>query len=66
MSWFWGAIVLFIGMTVYTGLQTYQLSQYWWTAIHRRVHEWQTQTTISLEETTIVNQGLDGLLDELD
>jgi len=66
MYWFWGAIVLFTGMTVYTGLQTYQLSQYWGTAIHRRVHEWQTQTTISLEETNIVNQGLDGLLDELD
>ena len=64
--WFWFAVVSLIGMTVYTGFQTYQISQWWGTPLHRKIREWQTETTIDLEETDIISQGLDGLLAEID
>lgn len=64
--WFWFAIVSLIGMTIYTGVQTYEISQSWGTPLHRRIREWRTQTTIDLEETNVIEQGLDGLLAEID
>ena len=64
--WFWVAVVSLIGMTVFTGYQTYQISQSWGTPLHRKIREWQTQTTVDLEETNIIDQGLNGLLAEID
>ena len=64
--WFWFAVVAVIGTTIYTGYQTYVISQWWGTPLHRRIHEWRTQTTIDLEEVNIIEQGLNGLLADID
>lgn len=64
--WFWFVVIALLGTTIYTGFQAYELSQWWGTPLHRFIREWQTQTTIDLEETNIVEQGLNGLLSEID
>ena len=60
-------MILMIGITVYTGVQTYELSQSWGTSLHRQIREWRTQTHVDIAEVNVLDpQPLDGLFSLID
>lgn len=65
--WFFISLLLLISITMYTGIQIVTIAQTWGTPLHWRIHEWQTQTRIELEEApNVFEQGIDELFSTVD
>ncbi|MDN6294731.1 MAG: hypothetical protein L0J40_08935, partial [Alkalibacterium sp.] len=64
--WFWTALILIIGITLFTGFKTYQIAQAFGTPLNRKIEEWLYVETVDYEDFNIFDQSVEDLFTLID
>ncbi|MGO1356816.1 WD40/YVTN/BNR-like repeat-containing protein [Alkalibacterium gilvum] len=64
--WFWTALTIIIGITLFTGFKTYQIAQAFGSPLNRNIEEWLYIKTVDYENFNVFDQSVEELFTMID